>query len=125
MTALRSRKEQLPKGRSYPLKPSVLEGAITDAGLQLPIELTRWDYKQQQVFEATFYPEGSFPEELCFWVACGAAPSERSAEIRAALESDGIPRFIQWAKEIESLDVKSPRRREHQRFRWEFPEPDA
>lgn len=122
---MESSKEKLPKGRSYPLKPSSLEKAIADARLELPVSLTRWDYKRKETFEATFYPEGSGPEELCFWVSCGAAPSERMAEIRGLLESDGIPKFVRWAKEIEALDVKSPRRRERQRFKWEFPQPEA
>jgi hypothetical protein len=119
-----ARKEKLPKGRSYPLKPSSLQKAIGDAHLQLPVRLTRWDYKGEETFEATFYPEGSWPEELCFWVSCGAAPSERVAEIRDALETECIPRFIQWAKEVEALDARSPRRREHQRYKWDFPHPE-
>jgi hypothetical protein len=121
---MESRKVKLPKGRSYPLKLSSLERAIADARLELPVRLTRWD-KREETFEATFYPEGSLPEELCFWVSCGAAPSERLAEIRGPLETDGIPKFIRWAKEIEALDLKSPRRREHQRFKWDFPRPEA
>jgi len=35
------------------------------------------------------------------------------------------PKFIWWAKEIEALDPKSPRRREPQRFKWDFPQADA
>ena len=116
-----ARKEKLPRGRGYPLKPSSLEEAIGAARLQLPVRLTRWDYKRQETFEATFYPEGSWPEELYFWVSCGAAPSERVAEIRKVLESECIPKFIRWAQEIEALDAKSPRRREQQRFKWDFP----
>lgn len=122
---MESRKEKLPRGRSYPLKPSSLEAAVAAACLALPVSLTRWDYKQRETLEATFYPEGSFPEELCFWVSCGAAPSDRTAEIRGTLEADGIPRLIRWAKEIEALDLKSPRRREHQHFKWEFPQPEV
>ena len=125
MPGMESRKDKLPKGRSYPLKPSVLEAAIADAGLELPISLTRWDYNKAEGFSATFYPEGSFPEGLRFWVSCGAAPSDRAAEIRDLLETQAIPQFIEWAKEIEGLDVKSPRRREPQRFCWEFPAPQS
>ena len=122
---MESRKEKLPKGRSYPLRPSSLERAIGDAGVELPVKLTRWDYRRKGTFEAVFYPEGSFPEELCFWVSCGAVPSERVADIRGPLETHCIPKFIRWAKEIEALDPKSPRRREPQRFKWEFPQTDA
>lgn len=117
---MKSRKEKLPKGRSYPLRPSVLEAAISDACLELPVTLTRWDYKKEEVFEATFYPAGSLSGES-FWVACGAAPSDKAAEIRAKIESEVIPKFIQWAKAIEALDLKSPRRRMTLlQFKWEF-----
>jgi hypothetical protein len=122
---MESRKEQLPKGRSYPLKPSLLERAIADARLKLPVRLTRWDYKKNETFEAHFFPQGSWPEEICFWVSCGAAPSNRAAEIRSLLEAECIPKFIRWAKEIEALDLKSPRRREHHHFEWSFPQPEA
>ena len=122
---MKSRTEKLPKGRSYPLKPSLLESAVADGGLELPVELTRWDYKRNQTLEATFQPEASKWFEVGFRVTCGAAPSDRMAKIRAALESDGVPKFIRWAKEIGALDVKSPRRRERQYFKWEFPEPEA
>ena len=122
---METRKDKLPKGRSYPLKPSALDAAIATAGLVMPVRLTRWDYKQKESFEAIFYPEGSFRDELSFWVSCGAAPSNRSAEIRGLLEADCIPKFIRWAKEIEALDLKSPRRLERHRFEWPFPQPEV
>lgn len=117
---MQSRKDRLPKGRSYPLKPPVLEAAIVDAGLTLPIELTRSNRLAYRL-NASFFPDDAWPKGNYIWVSCGAVPSERAAEIRAILETRAIPAFIKWAKEIEALDAKSPRRRKAQHFDYPFP----
>lgn len=111
-----SRTERLPKGRSYPLKPSVLFAAVEAAGLSLPVELTRWD-KFDCALEADFYPDRLFGEEK-FWVRCRAVPSALAAEVRATVEARALPQFIEWAKGIEALDPRSPLRRERQTFAY-------
>ena len=120
---MESRTEKLPKGRSYPLKPSALAAAIARASLDLPVRLTRWDYKKNETFEATFYPKGSSPRdhEAGFWVACGAVPSDQVAEIRALVEADCLPKFIEWARAIQELDGKSPLWWQNRHFSWNFP----
>lgn len=114
-----SRADKLPKGRSYPLKPSVLINAVEASGLTIPVELTRWD-KFDHVFKATFYPSGSRPgrEGDFFWVYCRAVSSERAAEARALVEAEAIPQFIEWAKNIEKLDTLSTIRREKPTFEF-------
>ncbi|MBX3561665.1 MAG: hypothetical protein KF780_07600 [Sphingomonas sp.] len=115
---MRSRSEKLPKGRSYPLKPSLLEAAVADSGLSLPVELTQWD-RFDHAFQADFLPNGwpKRAEHELIWVHCRAVPSERAAESRAKMEQEIIPRFIQWAQDIEAHDLASPVRREKQIFR--------
>lgn len=120
-----SRKDKLPDGRSYPLRPSLLEAAIAEARLQLPVKLTRWDYKRKQTLEATFSPEPGLATDVGFWVVCGAVPSDQVAVIRECLENEGIPQFIQWAREMEELDERSPRRSKPQHFLWKFPKAAA
>lgn len=116
---MKSRGDKLPRGRSYPLKPSELERQVSDAGLQLPVEFTRWD-RFDNVFQASFQPEGTWPgkDGEFFWVYCRAVPSVHARDANAKLLSEGIPKFLEWAKGIEKLDERSPIRREKQTFRF-------
>ncbi len=50
------------------------------------------------------------------WVSCKAVPSSEVPAIRTAVESDGVARLVEWAKGIETLDARSPVRREQQTF---------
>ena len=118
---MRSWTKKLPKGRSYPLKPSVLEAAVAEAGIRLPVELARIDSSKEAAFRATYNPSGSFPKGELFDLSCQSVPSERAVEVRAALEAEVIPQFVEWAKRIEALDTHSPIRREHQHFKWAYP----
>jgi hypothetical protein len=118
---MRSWQKKPPKGRSYPIRPSALEAAIADAGITLPVELARIDSSKEAAFQASYAPRGSFPNGEVFKIACRSVPSERAMEVRAALEAEAIPLFIEWAKRIEALDAHSPIRREHQHFIWAYP----
>lgn len=118
---MRSWTKKLPKGRSYPLKPSVLEAALNQAGLTLPVELARIDSGEGEAFFATYAPSGSFPKGEIFEITCRSVPSQRVVDVRSALEAEAIPKFVAWAKQIESLDAHSPIRREHQHFKWAYP----
>lgn len=120
---MKSRGEKLPRGRSYPLKPSELEREVIASGLRLPVEFTRWD-RYDSVLQASFYPEGTWPgkDGEFFWVYCRAVPSAHARQVNAKLLSDGIPRLLEWAAEIEKLDARSPIRREKQTFRYLYDE---
>ena len=111
----------MPKGRSYPLKPSVLEAAIDEARITFPVELARIDSSKEAAFRASYAPPGSFPKGEHLELSCQSVPSECAVEIRAALETEAVPQFVEWAKHIESLDAHSPARREHQHFIWAYP----
>ena len=119
---MQSRKEKLPRGRSYPLKPSRLASAVEDAGLASPVELTRWD-EFDSAFQARFYPDGSWAgiDGEYFWVSCKAVSSDKAEALRVILEREAIPRFVKWAKGIEALDIRSPIRREKQTFTYPYP----
>jgi hypothetical protein len=56
------------------------------------------------------------------WVYCKAVESASANAINARLLSEAIPRVIEWAKHIESLDVRSPIRREKQSVSFPFDE---
>ncbi|WP_156358181.1 hypothetical protein [Sphingobium sp. Leaf26] len=116
-----SSKDKLPKGRSYPLKPSELERAISHHDLRLPVEFTRWD-KFDDVLQASFYPDGSWPghDGDFIWVYCKAVPSEIRTAISSKMLTEAIPQLMAWAKNIESLDAKSTIRREKQSYRFSF-----
>ncbi|MCC2603002.1 hypothetical protein [Sphingopyxis yananensis] len=107
----------MSKGRSYPLKPSELESAILESGLQLPVEFTRWD-KFDPVLEANYYPDGSRSGRSgeFIWVYCKAVESASAKAVNARLLSEALPSFLKWAKHIEGLDARSPVRREKQSF---------
>jgi hypothetical protein len=119
---MRSWQKKPPKGRSYPVRPSVLEAAITDAGITLPVELARIDSSKEADFTASYAPPGSFPKGELFQLTCRSVTSESALEVRSALEAEAIPQFVEWAKRIEALDYHSPFRREHQHFKWAYPE---
>ena len=118
---MRSWKKDAGKGRSYPLRPSVLEAAIADAGIVTPVELARTGSSNQPAFRAIYSPPGSFPKGELFALTCRSVPSECAKDVRTALEAEAIPQFIEWAKRIAALDANSPVRREHQHFVWAYP----
>lgn len=114
---MESQKDKLPKGRSYPLKPSELERAVLESGLQLRVEFTRWD-KFEPVLQANYYPDGSWSGRSgdFIWIYCKAVESASANAINARLLSEALPRLLKWAKHIEGLDARSPVRREKQSF---------
>lgn len=103
-----SRTEKLPKGRSYPLKPSVLADAVKRAGITIPVELVRWD-RYEYALVARFNPPGLIPGENgeSIWLRCRSVPAERAAEARTVVAAQAIPQFIEWARGIEALDMRS------------------
>jgi len=123
---LESRKDKLPKGRSYPLKPSELERAVLASGLELPVEFTRWD-KFEPVLQASYYPDGSWSGRSgdFIWVYCKAVDSMSANAINARLVGEALPSFVKWAKHIEALDARSTVRREKQSFSFPLEETAA
>jgi hypothetical protein len=119
---MQSSTEKLPKGRTYPLKPMLLASALQDAGIAIRVTLTRWD-KFDESLQARFSPDAWLPGQAgeLIWVSCKAVSSNQAPAIRAAVESEGVARLIEWAKSIEALDARSPVRREQQTFTYPYP----
>jgi hypothetical protein len=114
-------KDKLPAGWAYILKPSLLEGAIADAEMHLPVSL----YQSHKIWganapalSAKFHPLGSYMsiEKDHFTVTSGAIPSSQcEVQLRFA-ERVFLPALIEWMTSIEALPVDSTVRREEQSF---------
>ncbi len=64
---------KLPKGQSYPLRPSVLEAALADAALQIDTHLSRTPGK---LFDAHFWPPNENVSHERLYVRAGTVSSE-------------------------------------------------
>lgn len=106
---MKSATAKLPKGQSYPLKPSRLEAALAEANVSIDVYLTR---TPGRFFNAHFWPPSpDIPYERLY-VQAGSVPSEEAASARAEVEARGIPALIEWIAAIVALDPLSPSRRE-------------
>ena len=102
---------RLPKGQSYPLKPSSLKAAFASAGIALDTMLIR---APGVLFDAHFWPpKNGIPQERLY-IRAGSVPSSRAADARHRVEAVLIPALIAWIAAIMREDPKSPRRREKQ-----------
>lgn len=117
-------KIKLPAGLSYVLKPSLLEGAILDAGIQLPVSL----HQQHKVWavnapalSADFYPRGSYigGDDGHFSVTSCAIPSSERKIQQDFAERIFLPALVAWMKSIEALPPNSTIKREEQLFACE------
>jgi hypothetical protein len=115
------KKEVLPAGWSYALKPSRLEEAIAEAGIQLPVTLHQWHKRwaaNAPAFSATFYPRGSYlgGEHGCFSVTSCAVPSSQRQAIQVFAERIFLPELVAWIMSVEELSEDSTLKREKQEF---------
>lgn len=114
-------KDKLPRGWSYPLKPSRLEGAITDSVIQSRIALYQW-YKIWEVdapaLSATFYPSGSHLGGATgsFAVTSCAIPSDQRLIVQDFADTVFLPALISWIAGIEALPEDSPKKWHKQEF---------
>lgn len=110
---MRSETEPLPKGQSYPLKPSTLAAALEAAGIEIDASLVR---VRQSVglFNAHFSPPNPNVPYERLYIQLGSVPTVKSAGVAAHTETILMPRLIKWIGDILSTDEKSPIRREQQ-----------
>lgn len=117
-------KDKLPAGWAYLLKPSLLEGAIANAEMHLPVSLYQW-YKiwaaDAPALSAKFYPRGSHmgKESGRFTVTSGAISSIQREVHQDFAERVFVPALIEWMTSIEALPMDSTVRREEQSFAWD------
>lgn len=109
--AMRSETGKLPKGHSYPLKPSTLEAALSGAGIGIDGHLIR---SPGELFDAHFWPRNENVSHERLYVRAGSVPSERDAEARLHAENVIVPELVRWIANILAEDTKSPIRREQQ-----------
>jgi hypothetical protein len=115
-----SETEKLPKGQSYPLKPSVLADALARAGIEIDTHLIR--SSSQRLFDAYFWPtNGNVPYERLY-IRVGSVPSDKAAIARRWAEDAVVPRLVRWIAAILAMDPKSPIRREEQSIHLSLPE---
>jgi hypothetical protein len=108
---MQSRTAKLPKGHSYPLKPSALEAALASAGVIIDVHLVR---SPGDLFSAHFWPPNENVPYDRLYVQAGSVSREIAAEARHHAEAVMIPRLVQWVTSILAQDGNSPVRREQQ-----------
>ena len=110
---MKSKTGKLPRGQSYPLKPSTLEAALAGAVIGIDTFLTRG---HGELFDAFFWPPNPNVPYERLYIRIGSVASERAAEARLRMEEVMLPGLIQWIADILAQDVRSPVRREQQRL---------
>lgn len=112
---MKSATAKLPKGQSYPLRPSKLEGGLAAASLSIDVYLTR---TSGRFFYAHFWPRSpNIPYERIY-VQAGSVLSDEASGARAEIESTALPALVRWICGIMAFDEKSPARREPQGFKF-------
>jgi hypothetical protein len=108
---MKSETAKLPKGQSYPLKPSVLEEALKNAGIDIDTHLIR---SPSKLFDAHFWPSNENVPHERLYVRAGPVRIEEAPDARRHIEQVAIPALIDWIRNIIEQDVRSPVRREQQ-----------
>lgn len=108
---MKSETGKLPKGQSYPLKPSFLEEALAGAGIIIETHLTR---APGNLFDAHFWPPNQNVPYERLYVRAGSVPIEDAANARRQIENHAVPTLIKWVGDILAQDRESPMRREKQ-----------
>lgn len=108
---MKSETGKLPKGHSYPLKPSFLKEALTSAGIVIETHLTR---NPGNLFDAHFWPPNQNVPYERLYVRAGSVPIEEAANARHRVESYAVPILVKWVGDILALDQESSVRREKQ-----------
>lgn len=102
---------KLPKGQSYPLKPSTLEAALADADVTIATHLIRSSGK---LFDAHFWPANPNVPHERLYVRVSSVPNEQAKTARHRIETEILPALISWIGNILAQDQRSPVRREQQ-----------
>jgi hypothetical protein len=97
-------KKKVPRGLSFPLKRSVLDAALLEAGVSRIHGVYYWlRHNSQIVMRADFCGEGRRG-----WAAAGltsltvyAVPSAQRQATEAALVSEVLPQMVRWLKGLE------------------------
>ncbi len=108
---MQSKTAKLPKGYSYPLKPTALEAALASADISIDLHLMR---RPGDLFDAHFWPPNDNVPHERLYVRAGSVPKQGAAEARHRMETVVIPSLVKWIADILAQDTNSPVRREQQ-----------
>jgi len=118
---IRVSKPRLPKSLAYPLKTSVLEGALRDAGLTCDLQLVYWTQQAgRSVLEAHYWLPNERISHDRVYVRAGSLPAEARSAAAGVLLRDGLPSFVAWLSRIIALPVDSPLRNQNLCFNAEY-----
>ncbi|WP_332804256.1 hypothetical protein [Sphingomonas sp. RT2P30] len=106
---------KLPKGQSYPLRPSKLEEALASSSLSIDVYLTR---TPGRFFNAHFWPPSPNVPYERIYIQAGSVPTGEALIARAEVEGKALPALVEWIEGIVALDAKSPARRERRELRF-------
>ena len=107
-------KDKIPKSSSFVLRSSALEEAMKNAGIT--VETTLQHLNSPVLFVAYFWPPRPNVPHDRFFIRAGCVPSIQAKNARTLVESEIVPEFIAWAKQILALPSNSPIRRSDQVF---------
>lgn len=136
---MKSSKDKLSRGQSYPVQSARLAEALAAANLPIAAFLHQrnWSgWTHGQVLVAHFLPDGATwspasyrpfgdpnfdePGERLI-ITSRAVPSSQAAAARAYVHDEVVPALTSWIAGIMALSPQSPIRREMQRFSRVWP----
>lgn len=102
-------KSPLSQKRTYVLRTSLLEAALSTAGLNCHIDLKYWTPTVDgSILEAEYWlPNENVPYPRTY-VRAGSLPLEQRATAVALLKAAGLPTFTQWLAKVLALPDNSP-----------------
>jgi hypothetical protein len=112
---MKSATAKLPRGQSYPLKPSKLEEALASANIAIDAYLTR---TPGRYFNACFWPPNPNVSYERLYIQAGSVPIDEAERARSEIEETALPAIVEWIAGILALDPKSPIRREQQNLKF-------
>lgn len=102
-------KPPLSKKRSYVLRTSLLDAAVSSAGLDCHIDLKYWTPTVDgSILEAEYWlPNQNVPYPRAY-VRAGSLPRELRSAAAASLKAAVLPAFTQWLAKVTALPDNSP-----------------
>ncbi len=102
-------KPPLSKKRSYVLKTSLLEDAVTAVGLDCHIEVRYWTPTiDGSILEAEYWLPNENVSYPRAYVRAGSLPKEQRHDAARSLKTMVLPAFVQWLAKVVALPRNSP-----------------
>jgi hypothetical protein len=102
-------KPGLPGGRSYVLRTSMLEGALSEAAIECRVQLQYWQPPSGgSILQAFYWVDHASPADDRVYVRAGTVASQQRRLAAEQLSLTGLPAFIAWLAGILALPRNSP-----------------